>query len=149
MGLDMYLEKQTYIGANLVNFTKIWKARKLNLDWPGIKPERVSSINEEIGYWRKANAIHQWFVNNVQNGVDDCQTSYVTEKNLSTLLELVLQVQADHSLAPSLLPIQEGFFFGGTDYDDWYFENLENTRLICETGLNEESGGDFYYRASW
>ena len=31
--------------------------------------------HEEVGYWRKANAIHGWFVRNVQNGKDDCGTN--------------------------------------------------------------------------
>jgi hypothetical protein len=39
----------------------------------GIKSERVKQIVEEVACWRKANAIHQWFVGNVQRGKDDCQ----------------------------------------------------------------------------
>ena len=148
MGLDMYLEKHTYIGAKWFGKFEDNKDTRLNLDWPGIKPERVNTINEEIGYWRKANAIHQWFANNVQNGEDNCQTSYVTEDNLNTLLELVKQIQADHTLASTLLPTADGFFFGGTEYNEYYFEDLETTRKILEDALVEE-GGDFYYRASW
>ncbi len=30
----------------------------------------VTTIREEVLYWRKANAIHQWFVENVQGGED-------------------------------------------------------------------------------
>lgn len=29
-------------------------------------------IMEQVGYWRKANAIHAWLVNHVQDGEDDC-----------------------------------------------------------------------------
>ena len=149
MGLDMYLEKHTYIGAKWFGKFEDNKDTVLNLDWPGIKPERVSYINEEIGYWRKANAIHQWFVDNTQNGVDDCQTSYVTEDHLNTLLSLVKQVQNNHELAHDLLPVQGGFFFGSLEYDEWYFEDLKITRKILEDALLEENGRDFYYRASW
>ena len=28
-----------------------------------------------VAYWRKANAIHSWFVENCQDGVDECQYS--------------------------------------------------------------------------
>ena len=28
----------------------------------------------EIGYWRKSNQIHKWFVDNIQEGVDNCAT---------------------------------------------------------------------------
>lgn len=31
------------------------------------------SIGEEVAYWRKANAIHAWFVERVQGGEDDCR----------------------------------------------------------------------------
>ena len=31
-----------------------------------------SRIIEQVGYWRKANQIHNWFVENVQDGEDDC-----------------------------------------------------------------------------
>lgn len=30
-------------------------------------------IAEHVGYWRKANAIHAWFVKHIQGGVDDCE----------------------------------------------------------------------------
>ena len=38
--------------------------------------------HEEVGYWRKANQIHKWFVDNVQDGVDDCGEYKVTKEQL-------------------------------------------------------------------
>lgn len=56
-----------------------------------------SRINENIGYWRKANAIHQWFVDNVQDGEDDCQYHReVTEDDLIELRDLCIDV-VEHS----------------------------------------------------
>ena len=141
MGLDMFLTKQTYV-RKYGNNPPI-----LTLDYPGIKTERVSYIHEEIGYWRKANAIHQWFVANVQDGVDKCQESYAPKESLMALADIVAKVQANHSLAPTLLPSQDGFFFGSTDYDEYYFNDLEDTRKILESALAEDC--DYYYRASW
>ena len=46
----------------------------------------------EVAYWRKANAIHGWFVNNVQNGVDKCQKSPVTRQQLNELLSVCHEV---------------------------------------------------------
>ena len=40
-----------------------------------IKPKRISHIIEEMIYWRKANAIHNWFVENCQEGVDELSRS--------------------------------------------------------------------------
>ena len=37
----------------------------------GIEP-RLVFVRYEVLMWRKANAIHNWFVQNVQKGVDDC-----------------------------------------------------------------------------
>ena len=50
-------------------------------------------------------------------------------------------------LCDESLPTQGGFFFGGTDYDYWYFQEMKQT-IETLNGLVEE-GGDFYYRASW
>ena len=141
MGLDMFLVKHTYIYGD--------GHRNLSLDYPGVKPERVKVIQEELGYWRKANAIHQWFVDNVQDGVDECQESYVTTEQLQQLLDIVKQVQADHTLAPTLLPTESGFFFGSTEYDRYYFEDLEDTRHILEGAVTEEGITDIFYKSSW
>ena len=56
----------------------------------------------EIGYWRKANAIHKWFVDNVQNGVDDCGEYKVTKEQLIQLHNACNDVLNNHSLAESL-----------------------------------------------
>lgn len=62
----MYLNKKKYISSS----------NRGNLDISGVEginPEKVKEITEEVGYWRKANAIHGWFVDNVQKGNDDCK----------------------------------------------------------------------------
>lgn len=46
----------------------------------------------EIAYWRKANEIHKWFVDNVQNGENDCGSYILTKENLQDLLSLVTDV---------------------------------------------------------
>ena len=150
MGLDMYLSKKTYV--------RQWDHQSPEEKYEvvvtkggepveGIKASRVKYIEEEVGYWRKANQIHRWFVENIQQGEDDCGDYYVDQSDLKTLLELCKKVQADHSLAESLLPSASGFFFGGTDYDEWYYNDIENTIKILEEALVED--GDFYYTSSW
>lgn len=46
-----------------------------------------------VGYWRKANQIHNWFVENVQNGIDDCKAYEVTEEKLRELLNTCKMVK--------------------------------------------------------
>lgn len=150
MGLDMYLSKRTYVRnwehqkpeeRHEVVVTKGGQPTKIN-------PNKVTYIIEEAGYWRKANQIHRWFVENVQNGVDNCGEYYVGGSDLRKLLELCKQVEADNSLAESLLPSASGFFFGGTEYDEWYFNDISNTIQILEEALEDEIG-DYYYSSSW
>lgn len=95
MGLDMYLTRQTYVQnwnhtkpENRVEIT-INKGRKPH---PKIDPSKITYITEEVGYWRKANHIHKWFVDNVQDGIDECQRSYVSFEQLQELKELCKSV---------------------------------------------------------
>jgi hypothetical protein len=149
MGLDMTLTKKIYVGGNYehngitgdINLFKHNEKIKIDLS-------KVTYIEEEIGCWRKANAIHKWFVDNIQNGEDDCKDYYVDREQMKELLELVNQVLEDHSKAEDLLPTQSGFFFGGYDYDEWYFDELTDTKEILENALKEDDG-EFYYSSSW
>lgn len=104
----------------------------------------------EVGYWRKANQIHQWFVQNVQNGVDECEKHSVTKEQLLELREACSAVLMDKDKAAYILPTQGGFFFGSTDYDEWYLGDLEETIKIIDraTALIDE-GWDITYQSSW
>ena len=152
MGLDMYLYKKNYIWQG--DWIKPEAKQEVVVKKGGevdnsIKPERVKYVVEEVGYWRKANQIHQWFVDVVQNGVDECQNSYVSRERLEELLDICKRVKEDNSLAESLLPTQSGFFFGGTEYDEYYFQDIDNTIKILEECLSDENADDFEYNSSW
>ena len=144
MGLDMYLKGKVFLDYNSPEREDI--AKMLEID-----EYDVSAVTVELGYWRKANHIHKWFVDNVQNGVDNCGEYFVTKQDLETLLLICKQALEDKTKASSLLPTQQGFFFGGQEYDDWYFDDLESTVEILEKALNfyNEKIVDIYYRASW
>lgn len=130
MGLDMYLD----------GIIKRYQVHDYNIGY--IK------TSVEIGYWRKANAIHKWFVDNIQGGVDNCATYYLDKTDLLKLKETCEQVLKDMSLAEKLLPTQEGFFFGNTEYDEDYIYDLKETIKICEWALNKEYDW-FEYNSSW
>jgi hypothetical protein len=105
----------------------------------------------EITSWRKANAIHKWFVDNVQNGVDDCGQYKVTKEQLIQLHNVCNDILNDPNLAEQLLPTQSGFFFGNIAYDDWYYNDLRNTVQIIDEILEYKSYclDDLYYSSSW
>ena len=95
MGLDMCLTKETYIGARYSHNNISGKVELLKDGKPiSIKVNRISEITEEVGYWRKANQIHNWFVANVQDGEDKCQKAYVSKEQLSKLLEIRKTIKA-------------------------------------------------------
>ena len=145
MGLDMYLDKHVYIGAN-------WEHRNatgglditmgdLHIQIPA---KEISSVICPGAYWRKANQIHRWFVENVQDGTDDCGTYYVSWEQIQELKYLCLRALAKKN--PEILPPQGGFFFGSTDIDKWYWNDLQATVDQLEK-LDE--GASYYYHSSW
>lgn len=161
MGLDMYLSKKTYV--------KQWDHQsaeekfevtvtKGGNEYESIKSSRVKYIEEEVAYWRKANQIHNWFVQNVQEGEDNCKEYYVDVDDMMNLLDVCKQVKADSSKAETLLPPQSGFFFGGTEIDEYYMQDIDYTIEVLE-GLLKETyktkdgkeyfSGEFYYQSSW
>ncbi len=152
MGLDMYLYKKNFIWSGdwikpeLKQEVIVKKGGEVDTSF---KSEKIKYVIEEAGYWRKANQIHQWFVDNVQQGEDDCGNYYVSREQLESLLDICRKIDADNSLAESLLPTQSGFFFGGTEYDEWYFQDIKNTIEIIENCLADESADDFEYHSSW
>lgn len=140
-------------------------------------------IIEQVGYWRKANQIHNFFIKSVQDGEDDCEYHHECTKevleNLLHTCRIVLgscattygkvhngdmgtpngwepiyedgQVVIDPSVAEELLPCCSGFFFGGSDYDEYYVSDIVNTIKILEEVL---ATTDFetqmvFYRSSW
>jgi hypothetical protein len=152
MGLDMYLYKKNYIRQGewykpeVVNEVVVKTGGEVD---NRIKSERVRYVVEEVGYWRKANQIHNWFVENVQNGNDNCGSYYVSRDKLEELLDLCKKVKVDNALAEAYLPSVSGFFFGGTEYDEWYFNDIDNTIKIIEECLEDKYADDFEYSSSW
>ncbi len=103
----------------------------------------------EVGYWRKFNALHQWFVNNVCEGNDDCQFWIISKEKLHQFLELLKSLTPDN--CEDKLPTQSGFFFGSTQYDDIYWNDVADaieqiTELLEQTNFDTET---LYYKSSW
>lgn len=169
MGLDMYLTKTKKvegfnvddyikvdnIDTNEINLEKETGLQNANelLDQIKLRGEHIHwySIFSEVGYWRKANQIHKWFVDNVQNGIDNCESYIVTKEKLEELLHITNEVLNEKNLCEKLLPSQSGFFFGSNEYDEYYFGDLKQTKKIIEKVLKEtnfETEVIFYY-SSW
>jgi len=107
------------------------------------------SLTQEVSYWRKCNALHAWFVHNIQADEDDCGEYLVSKKTLEELLELLKKITKRN--AKKLLPAQSGFFFGSTDYDEWYFNGVKETidKLSTVIETFDFDNYELLYHSSW
>ena len=180
MGLDMYLERKQRCNLNELsdaerlynddeydseevqtleklaktfnNFGSIIERYKgFNVYLRGSENFKYTSFGQEVGYWRKANHIHKWFVDNVQNGTDDCAEYEVSQERLVELRQVCEDVLRNKSKASKLLPSESGFFFGGTDYDEYYFNKIVNTIEIIDKVLESTDFENdmITYQSSW
>ena len=167
MGLDMYLNvrkniskvKSWTLDDGITNSPEFEKAAEATGISKWEEPESIYGIEVQAvaAYWRKTNAIHNWFVQNVQHGKDDCGEYYVAQNQLEELVTICDQVIADPSKAEDLLPTQDGFFFGNTDYDEWYHEGIRYTSKRLKELLKLVSDDTepildrvyFMYSSSW
>jgi hypothetical protein len=144
MGLDMYLTAKRYVSDYIAEDNDLNEALK-KVD----APYRIKLIEMEAMYWRKANAIHKWFVDNVQGGVDNCAEYFVERKLLQELLQVCKEVKADPESAEDILPTEGGFFFGGREYREHYFECINKTIDALEIALKQNDRTEFFYMSSW
>lgn len=158
MGLDMYLSaKDVFFGSEAFGETRMNTYKKVVEAVSGEKiigGNNLSGIVEvglSVAYWRKANQVHQWFVDNCGEGVDDCRPYYVTREKLEELLNTCKEVKAGgEKVAEELLSPQIGFFFGGYEIDEYYWEDIDNTIKQLERILKEvPEDWSFEYQASW
>ena len=157
MGLDMYLQAKKYINVydydaseqqdQLVVSPK-WKEIIAAADMTDIAAEETGvSVEVNVAYWRKNNAVHKWFVDNLNDGEDDCQEYYVPRGHLQELRNLCKQ--AINTQDASLLPTASGFFFGSTDTDEYYWDKIKDTVKKLDRVLSLPENLRFYYQASW
>ena len=156
MGLDMYLTAKRYLWSDKDKEI----AKDIN-DAIGVEcdPEKrfagssmmVKEVSIDAMYWRKANAIHGWFVEKCQDGRDECQETYIPREKLVELRDLCQSILNDpDGIRDDDLDPVEGFFFGSTEKDEWYLQDLKNTVEGITNALSlPENQYEFYYQASW
>ena len=145
MGLDMYLDKEVYIGAGNAlqqNITTNIKGEPLVVDM-----NEVKKITLKFAFWRKVNQIHKWFVTNVQGDEDDCKPYEVDGKQLIELRNLCKK--ALKTKDSTLLPTMKGFHFGETKINNAYWQNLKDTVECLENIKEDETRITYIYYSSW
>lgn len=158
MGLDMYLDAEKYVSGYRHKQERDQVLDALDTGYPPLRGDSFVTVNVNVAYWRKANAIHRWFVENVQDGVDECQRHHVPVDQLRDLVGLceTLLGKKDAEMAEEYLPTESGFFFGGTDYDDSYWDDLQETvdqvkpmLMWLDEEPHRSAEWDISYRSSW
>ena len=161
MGLDMYLIKK-----------KREDKREDLWEFP---------YGTELIYWRKANAIHRFLCDsgreieqevayeisrtNLEDLLDKCNEilnvvktkkgtiqngqRYVNGK-WEPILEEGIEIINQEEVA-EILPTCSGFFFGSTDYNQWYLEDIKRTKEELESVMKDIdwNNDEVYYLASW
>lgn len=123
MGLDMYVER--------VN-------------------RKNSQIREELMYWRKFNALHNWFVQNVQGGVDDREMYQFNKEHIIKLVDCLKEILETEN-SDKFQPVS-GFFFGSTEVDEYYWEEVKRTLNKFEELLQSfdwDGEWELCYQSSW
>ena len=183
MGLDMYLEAsfstRAYERPTDQDYADMREGKEVEVKKSTEFEDAIAAIGFEdapidhaynhftyvfpIITWRKANAIHKFFVDEAQDGNDNCQRHYVSRETLQELLDRITTILdiktpvAREMKAEELLPTDiEGCFFGTEEYDDWYYKDLEDTKKTLEKVFEYEKNGEsgkcfdsFYYQSSW
>lgn len=162
MGLDMYLRAKKYInkidyneatnlGLDNVKPTKEWSAVVESAGLKDLADRDIYGVEVSVvaAYWRKANQIHGWFVDNIQKGADDCGEYYVSKDKLQELLDTCKTAYITGN--SQLLEPTSGFFFGSNDIDAWYWHKIEDTITQLEYLINRKDFDtlSFYYQSSW
>lgn len=93
---------------------------------------RVKLI-EEVGYWRNATQIHNWFVETLHNGIDEPSFTVEVTKNdveilyIDCLEELIRRCPDPDDLIPPRPKC-----FSGFDYNDLYYSQISETVSLLE-----------------
>lgn len=186
MGLDMFLYREQHITTtdNKITYKDYNTEEEQQVELQSDYEDGMyhATIKTCVADWRKANQIHKWFVDSIQEGKDDCGYYYVPFEHLQRLLDICKKIKKECplvdgkvqngysfnengekvydyedgkvmtnvELAEKLLPTSEGFFFGGTGYDQWYMQDIEYTIVVLEDIIKNDNGGaNYYYTSSW
>jgi len=153
MGLDQYINRKSYIQNWSFDKENKYEVVVTNNGQPThIKKDKVTYVTEELGYFRKFNALHNWFVQ-LADGRDECQEIIFYEENVDNLLltmkEVLISKRED--IALEMFPPVSGFFFGSIQIDEWYWKDLESAIKLFQEIKDEWVGlpTTYYYQASW
>lgn len=102
-------------------------------------------VSQDFLYYRKSNFLFAYF-QNVANKVkyDQIYTCTISKEELEDIANRCEQIINNHTLAEELLPTMEGLSFGFTDYDEMYFDKIEEVYIDFKHILASQFDFDNY-----
>lgn len=129
MGLDIYLYDTTT------------RHTRTEDDRPKIITEKV-----EVGDFRKFGALFGWVNNNISI-IGNCKDIMISKEKILELLSMLETLTKDN--CSENFPTCSGFFFGSTDYDEWYWEDVDSLKttlsIVLEKWHKEEESEVYRY----
>lgn len=121
----------------------------MGLDQAVVRRKNARDKWESIWMGRKENHIQQFMEGEVGEVVN-CGYLVLEREHIERLVDRLKRVDADHSLAGAVLPTQAGFFYGSTDYDEWYFSDVkEELKFFSEILEEWDENSAYAYWAWW
>lgn len=91
MGLDQYITiRHKSTNSAYEKWKNYWNLSEKERE--NVRAPKEPSKDLIVGYFRKHHSIHKWFVNNIQNGNDDCGRYKISVKDIETLKELCEEI---------------------------------------------------------
>lgn len=119
----------------------------MGLDISFLKAKKGEANNmKEVAYFRKVNFLVKYF-----QYEENCSLKKLFIPKVQLLLDYCVKVLGDRSEETSkkLLPTQGGFFFGSTEYDQWYYEDVERVYEIFKEILDDLSDDEDLFMYCW
>lgn len=157
MGLDIYFHK-----------TKRTEWERFQNDLAANNPSHDFEP-EEIGYFRKVNFLMSFF-----DYYGNCEYKEISRERLQALRDACAEIakmkpikveahkypyggttavkeysDADQKRCAELLPTQSGFFFGNTDYNEWYFDDVKEVFVWVDGVLSGLADDDVVLMYCW
>lgn len=112
-------------------------------------PESIVEAREYS--FRKVNALQGYFEDNfeeIQNG----EEFYFDEEHILKLKKVtdwILKNKDDKDYISKYLPPADGFFYGSSDVDEWYFQDVEHINKVMREIMSTPNRVSYKYWAWW
>lgn len=100
----------------------------------------------EVAYFRKVNFLVRYF-----NYEDNLSLIEIDKQQIEDLIDICVEVleTKNEYVSETLLPTACGFFFGSTEYDRYYYENVEDVLFTFRNILKDLKDDEVILMQCW